>query len=90
MEYEMGWLRPSISHWLSGGADGRALIPAAPPVSVRQIFHRFWPYARSYRRWLALTLVFVALAPAIETLTIWLFKLLVDEVLVPRNFGLFL
>jgi ABC-type multidrug transport system fused ATPase/permease subunit len=57
---------------------------------VRQIFHRFWPYARSYRRWLALTLVFIALAPAIETLTIWLFKLLIDEVLVPRNFGLFL
>jgi ABC-type multidrug transport system fused ATPase/permease subunit len=64
-------------------------IAAAPPVPVREIFRRFWPYARPYRRWLGLTLLFVILGPAIDTVMIWLFKLLVDTVLVPRHFAPF-
>ena len=30
---------------------------------MREIFRRFWPYARPYRRWLALSLVLIALVP---------------------------
>jgi len=58
-------------------------------VPVREIFRRFWPYARPYRRWLAVGLVFIVLAPALETATIWMFKLVIDDVLVPRDFGPF-
>lgn len=61
-------------------------VVSPPPAPVGAIFRRFWPYARPYRRWLWLTLVFVILAPVIDTATIWLFKLLVDDVLAPRNF----
>ena len=68
-------------------SDG--IVATAPPVPVREVFRRFWPYARPYRRWLWLTLVFVALGPLIETATIWLFKVIVDEVFVPRDFDPF-
>jgi len=73
---------------LSGTEEGSTLVAAAPPVPVREIFRRFWPYARPYRRWLLLTLLFVALGPAIEAATIWMYKILVDDVLVPGDFGL--
>jgi subfamily B ATP-binding cassette protein MsbA len=49
---------------------------------------RFWPYARPYRRWLPPILALVALGPAIEAVTIWMYKVLVDDVLVPGDFGL--
>src|ERR687893_1049358 len=73
---------------LSGAEEGSPLVAAAPPVPVWEIFRRFWPYARPYRRWLLLTLLFVALGPAIEAATIWMYKILVDDVLVPRQFDL--
>jgi ATP-binding cassette, subfamily B, bacterial len=58
-------------------------------VPVGEIFRRFWPYARPYRRWIAVGLGFVVLAPLLETATIWMFKLVIDDVLVPRDFGPF-
>jgi ABC-type bacteriocin/lantibiotic exporter with double-glycine peptidase domain len=66
---------------------GQALVAAAPPVPIREIFRRFWPYARPYRGWFMLTLVFIALVSAVDTAMIWMFKLVVDEVLVPLDFG---
>jgi ABC-type multidrug transport system fused ATPase/permease subunit len=72
---------------VADGEDG--VVAAAPPVPVREIIRRFWPYAKPYRRWLWLTGVFIVVMPAIETATIWLFKIVVDEVLVPRDFGPF-
>jgi ATP-binding cassette subfamily B protein len=59
-------------------------------VPVREIFKRFWPYARPYRRWLALSLVLIALVPLIDTAMIWMFKVVVDQVLVPQDFGPFI
>jgi len=56
-------------------------------VPFREIFRRFWPYARPYRRWLWASLIFVALGPAIDVATIWLFKEVVDEVFVPQDLG---
>ena len=61
------------------------LVAQAPPVPVREIVRRFWPYARPYRRWLLVTLVLIVAAAALETASVWIFKLLVDEVLVPRD-----
>jgi ABC-type multidrug transport system fused ATPase/permease subunit len=54
-------------------------------VSVREVIGRFWPYARPYRPWLGVSLVFVVLTPLFETASVWVFKLLVDDVLVPHD-----
>jgi ATP-binding cassette, subfamily B, bacterial len=58
-------------------------------VPVREIFRRFWPYARPYRRWLLVSLVLIVLVPLVDTAMIWMFKVVVDQVLVPKDFGPF-
>lgn len=79
----------SGARWLlSGAEEGRGKVAAAPAVPVREVFRRFWPFARPYRRFVPLLLLFAALGPAIDAATIWLYKILVDDVLVPQNFGL--
>jgi ABC-type multidrug transport system fused ATPase/permease subunit len=65
------------------------VVAAAPKLPVREVFHRFWPYARRRLRWIIAALLVAALAPAVAAVEIWLFKVVVDDVLVPRNFGLF-
>jgi ATP-binding cassette subfamily B protein/subfamily B ATP-binding cassette protein MsbA len=53
------------------------------------IFARFWPDTRPLRgRWF-LSLVLVAAAPALSTAAIWMFKILIDRVVVPHDFHLF-
>jgi ATP-binding cassette subfamily B protein len=81
-------LSEKVRRLLASVEEDGGFVAAAPALSVREIFWRFWPYARPYRRWLPLILLFVALGPAIEAATIWMYKILVDEVLVPQNFGL--
>jgi ATP-binding cassette, subfamily B, bacterial len=71
----------------SGGDD---LIAQAPAVPVREIARRFWPYTRSQRRWLPILIALSAVSPLIEGGELWVFKLLVDDVLVPRDFAAFL
>ena len=80
-------LRRSVGAWLAVDTSSASPVSAAPAASVRQVIRRFWPYARPYRPWLALTLVLVVLAPLTETASIWIFKLLVDDVLVPHDLG---
>src|SRR5919108_653656 len=63
------------------------LVGHAPALPVREVLRRFWPDARPYRRWLPLGLVLIAAGVAIETAEIFLFKLVVDEVLVPGELG---
>ncbi|HSL00473.1 MAG TPA: ABC transporter ATP-binding protein [Rubrobacteraceae bacterium] len=63
-------------------------MTAAPEVPVREIFRRFWPYARPYRRWIPVVVLLVALGSAIEAATIWIYKVLIDDVLMPKEFGL--
>jgi ATP-binding cassette, subfamily B, bacterial len=65
-------------------------VAEAPAVPVRDLYRRFWTQAKPYRRWLPLILLLVALGPAIEAATIWMYKVLVDEVLVPQRFDLLL
>jgi ABC-type multidrug transport system fused ATPase/permease subunit len=66
-------------------SDGPELVRAAPVVAIRTIFTRFWPDLRPYRRRILIGLGLLAVVPAIETAEIWLFKLVVDDVLVPRE-----
>ena len=68
---------------------GDVQVAAAPALAVRQVFARFWPYTKPYRRWLFGSLVFVAITPALDALSIWMFKVLIDDVLTPRDFGPF-
>ncbi len=85
--------RPALRHLLAFlfrspalASESAPLIGAAPALTIRQIFRRFWPYARPYRRNVALTLGLAAVAPALDTARVWLFKIVVDDVLVPRDF----
>jgi ATP-binding cassette subfamily B protein len=90
MRHRIKGLLAGVRNLLKGIEESEGFVAAAPAVPVREVFRRFWPYARPYRRWLPLILLFVALGPAIEAATIWMYKVLVDEVLVPREFGLLL
>jgi ATP-binding cassette subfamily B protein len=75
-------LRPA-----SDGAE--ALVEVAPAANLREIFRRFWPDARPFWRWLWLSLVLVIVVPLLDAAAILLFKVLVDDVLTPRNFSAF-
>ncbi|MFF2807033.1 ABC transporter ATP-binding protein [Streptomyces sp. NPDC058000] len=70
--------------------DADAIVQAAPPVALRDVFRRFWPYTRGGRRWLVVILAFVVLGPVVDAAEILLFKIVIDDMLVPRNLHLFL
>lgn len=65
------------------------MLPESPILGLRAIFRRFWPQTRPLRGWWLLTLVLVGLAPALSAAAIWLFKVLIDEVVVPHDFHRF-
>jgi ATP-binding cassette, subfamily B, bacterial len=79
------WMRRLVT-----AGTGETFIAAAPPVPIRDIFRRFWPYARPYRWWLLATVVFIALAAAMDTVLIWMLGVVVDQVLVPQDFDAFI
>ncbi len=79
----VGWLVGPVPVEVDG------LTQPAGSLRVWDIFTRFWPDARPFRRWLGLSLVLVVVAPLLDTATIWLFKLLIDDVLTVRNFSAF-
>jgi ABC-type multidrug transport system fused ATPase/permease subunit len=58
-------------------------------AGIRKIFRIFWPATRPYRGRLLLSLLLVAVGPFLDTAQIWMYKLLIDDVLVPRNFAAF-
>jgi ATP-binding cassette, subfamily B, bacterial len=80
-------MRHRLAASLRPSADPAPVVAEAPAVSVCEIFRRFWPDARPYRKWLLVSLVFIAAVPAIATVEVWLFKRLVDDVLVPGDLG---
>jgi ATP-binding cassette, subfamily B, bacterial len=63
------------------------IVAAAPQVSLREVFRRFWPDVRPYRRWIPVAILLVAIGALLETAEIWVFKLVVDDVLVPQDLG---
>lgn len=58
-------------------------------VTLRAVFRRFWPFAAPRRGWLLVALLVSLLPPAVSTGEIWLFKVLVDDVLLPQEFTVF-
>ncbi|MFJ8350505.1 ABC transporter ATP-binding protein [Streptomyces sp. NPDC094153] len=74
-----------LSRLLSVGADQEGVVTAAPPLPLREVFRRFWPYTRGRRGWLAPLLLLSTTGPLVDAAELWLFKILVDEVLVPRD-----
>ena len=69
--------------FLSPGEHDSGLVEAAPGVPPRELLRRFWPFARPYRRAIFAGLALVALIPAVQAAEIWLFGVVVDEVIVP-------
>ena len=67
--------------------EGPEIVAAAPKVSLREVFRRFWPDARPYRRWIPVLVVLIGAGVLIATVEIWLFKLVVDDVLVTGDIG---
>ncbi|MDQ3252252.1 MAG: ABC transporter ATP-binding protein/permease [Actinomycetota bacterium] len=84
----MGRLRKTLRFLLADADEEQGFVTMAPAVPVREVFWRFWHYAKPYRRWLPLILLLAALGPAIQAVTIWMYKVLIDEVLVPRHFDI--
>jgi ATP-binding cassette subfamily B protein len=82
-------LRSRLRALVAADAAGAQLVAAAPALPLREVVRRFWPDARPYRRWIAAGLVVALLIPVVEAAEIWMFKLVVDEVLVPRDLGPF-
>ena len=78
-------LRDRISSFLRPAAHDSRIVEQAPAVAAAEIVRRFWPFARPYRRWIALGLLLLLLVPAIDAVEIYLFKLVVDDVLVPQE-----
>jgi len=72
---------------LPRGGDGEAIVAAAPSVALSTLLRRFWPFARPYKRQIAAGMLFVALVPAVAAVEIWLFKVAIDEVVVPAELG---
>ena len=62
----------------------------APHVPVRTIFRRFWPDTRPFRGRMLLSLLLVPLPPALTAAGVYLFKILVDDVITPHDYRLFL
>ncbi|MCW2706011.1 MAG: putative transporter ATP-binding protein [Blastococcus sp.] len=69
--------------------EDEGLVEAAPTVMVREVYRRFWPYARPLRWWLLISVLLASAGLLLQGLSVWLSKVLVDEVLVPRNFAAF-
>ena len=81
LKQALGSLMPEID-------EEEGLVAAAPVMEMRQIFLRFWPYAKPYRRFLPLIVLFAVVASALQAATIWIYKILIDDVLVPKDFEL--
>jgi ATP-binding cassette, subfamily B, bacterial len=84
----MAKLKQALRSLLPEMDEGEGLIAAAPVVELREIFVRFWPYAKPYRRFVPLIVLFAVVASALQAATIWLYKILIDDVLIPRDFEL--
>src|SRR5882757_3505188 len=61
------------------------LVGTAPTVRIREIVRRFWPDTRGFRVRLVFGLALVGVPPALAAVGIWLFKILIDDVLTTRD-----
>ncbi|MFI1533597.1 ABC transporter ATP-binding protein [Streptomyces anandii] len=75
---------------LSVGGESEAVVAAAPVLPPREVFRRFWPYTRGRRGWLFPLVLLSLVGPLVDAGELWLFKVVIDEVLVPRDLKPFL
>jgi ABC-type multidrug transport system fused ATPase/permease subunit len=68
-------------------ASDSGVVAAAPAARAREVARRFWPQARPELPWMVVGLGAALVLPLVEAAQIWLFKLLVDGVLVPGDPG---
>ena len=54
------------------------------PIPIRVLIRRLWPYARPYRKWLVVLLALSAITPVVEAGTVWIFRRVIDDVLIPQ------
>jgi ATP-binding cassette subfamily B protein len=80
-------VRHALRRFLRPAEHHSPLVDPTPAIAVLDVVRRCWPFARPYRAWIALGLLLLILVPAVEVVEIWLFKLLVDDVLVPKDFA---
>jgi ABC-type multidrug transport system fused ATPase/permease subunit len=78
-------VRSHFHRFLRPSAHDTRIVEQAPAVAALEIVRRFWPLTRGYRRWIAVGLALLLIVPVIDTIEIYLFKLVVDDVLVPRE-----
>lgn len=69
--------------------DGDEAVAFAPVRSYREIFAHFRGDLAPFRGTMAVLLVLATIGPALDAAMIWLYKLLIDDVLVPGAFALF-
>ncbi len=70
-------------------SDNPALTGHAPRIRIRTMFARFWPDTRQFRGRMLLSLLLIPISPALATASVYLFKVLVDDVLTPHDYHLF-
>ncbi|MDT7623660.1 MAG: ATP-binding cassette, subfamily bacterial [Pseudonocardiales bacterium] len=81
---------PRGSAWAAAlGTASGGLLTTTPRVGVRASFVRFWPDTAPFRARLWISLGLVAVSPMLSTVAIWLFKVVIDNVVVPHDFHLF-
>ncbi|GAA2266475.1 MULTISPECIES: ABC transporter ATP-binding protein [Kitasatospora] len=74
---------------LAPGSAVDGPVAPSPAVPTRVAFRRFWPWVRPDAPWLAVSAVLLVAGSLGEVVSVWLFKDLIDEVLVPRRFSAF-
>jgi ABC-type multidrug transport system fused ATPase/permease subunit len=85
-----GWARSRAAAAADRSTAGEdELVALAPAVSRGEVLRRFWPWARQDRWWLLVGVLLLAGGAAGEVVSVWLFKDLIDEVLVPRRLEAF-
>ncbi|MFG2911869.1 ABC transporter ATP-binding protein [Kitasatospora sp. NPDC048298] len=70
-------------------ADDHGPVAESPVIPLRVLVRRFWPWVRPDARWLPVSAALLVLGAFGEIVSVWLFKDLIDNVLVPRNFAEF-
>jgi ATP-binding cassette subfamily B protein len=69
--------------------EEHGIVPPAPPLPIREIFHYFWPYMRPYRRRLFAGFALVAVVPGLTAAGLYLVKVVIDEVIRPGDLDMF-
>lgn len=78
-------LKTKINRFFTLDTTEGNIIQEAPPVPVKEIFSRFWPFTKNYRKWLFVGLIFIALQPMASSGTVWLLQIFIDNVLDAKN-----